>query len=162
MSWLSRKLDNLGSAAAGAVGGISLSQAPAFTQAYLQRLGGHIDEARLTVEGVASGVILPWLVAAERDQAVAELSLRLTQLEQFQLELLDSSALLRPLTLIRAGEWSIAERTLADFVPAIPLDPASLTWTAVGVILALLIYELIKAPLALLIRSPRPAADSVD
>ena len=155
MSWLTRKMDNLGSATCGGVGGISLSQAPAFTQAYLQRLGGHIDEARLTVEGVASGTILPWLPTEERDQAVLDLSARVTELELLQDRLLQSPELLQPLMLLRFGEWSIAENAMAAFTPAIPLDPSSLVWTGIGIVAALVVYELVKAPGALFRRKPK-------
>ena len=152
MSWMTRKADNLGSAASGGVGGISLSQAPAFTQAYLQRLGGHIDEARLTVERIASGETLPWLADEDRSQAAIELSSRVTQLEQYQNQIEQAPAMLQPLMVLRHGEWSIAERAFENFTPAIPLDPASLVWTGVGVVLALVMYELVKAPAGLLSR----------
>ncbi len=155
MSWMTRKLDNLGSAGCGAAGGISLSQAPAFTQAYLQRLGGHIDEARRTVEGVADGSILPWLQGGERSEAVIELNARVTELEQIQSSLLNSPSLMRPLALLRQADWSIADRAFDEFVPAIPLDPASLLWTGLGVVVALVIYELFKAPAALIRRRPK-------
>ncbi|MEM7054535.1 MAG: DUF2937 family protein [Pseudomonadota bacterium] len=155
MSWMTRKADNLGSAASGGVGGIGLSQAPAFTQAYLQRLGGHIDEARLTVEGISSGATLPWLAAEDRSQAAIELSARVAELEQYQAQIEQAPAMLQPFMLLRHGEWSIAERAIENFTPAIPLDPASLLWTAIGVVAALVVYELIKAPAALFNRQSK-------
>ena len=159
MSWMTRKADNLGSATSGGVGGISLSQAPAFTQAYLQRLGGHIDEARLTVERIASGETLPWLVDEDRSQAAVELSARVTELEQYQTQIEQAPATLQPLMLLRHGEWSIAERAFDNFTPAIPLDPASLVWTGIGIVAALVVYELIKAPAGLISRKPKYQVD---
>ncbi len=146
MSWLTRRLDHLGSAAAGGLGGLGFSQAPAFTHAYLQRLGGHIDEARRTIDKLAAGDILPWLGSEGRAQAVAELTRRLTELERFQQVLLDSPAMLRPFTLLRHAEWSIARRAAEAFVPAIPIDPASIVWTLVGVIVAALAWDATKIP----------------
>lgn len=134
MNWLVRRLDHLGSAAAGGVGGLGFSQAPAFTHAYLQRLGGHIDEARRTIDKLAAGDILPWLGGEGREQAVVELSLRLTELERFRQVLLDSPAILRPFTLLRHADWSIARGAADAFVPAIPVAPASIVWTLVGVV----------------------------
>lgn len=149
MSWLTRRLDHLASAAFGGAGGISLSQAPAFTQAYLQRLGGHVDEARRTVEQVTGGELLPWLAPEGRATAVAELQQRLDELLALQQRIQDTPDLLRPLALLRHGEWSIAERAARDFVPAIPLDIASLTWTGVGIVVAVVLYELTcRAPIS--------------
>lgn len=146
MSWLSRRLDHLGSATFGAAGGLALSQAPAFVQAYLQRLGGHIDEARRTVEGMQRGDLLPWLDDTARGLGSAELSLRLQELEAFRERLLDAPAWWRPARLLHEADWSIARRAAEDFVPAVPLDPASLIWTGVGVILAALAWETFKIP----------------
>jgi len=146
VSWLTRRLDHLGSAAFGGCGGIVLSQAPAFSQAYLQRLGGHIDEARRTIERVADGSVLPWLSAAGREAAVAELGARLEQLQALRATLLDSPALLRPVMLLGHGEWSIMQRTAAEFTPGIPLDPASLVWTTIGIVAAALAWDTLKIP----------------
>lgn len=148
MSWIGRRIDHLASAAFGGIGGLGFSQAPAFTQAYLQRLGGHVDEARLTLERVAAGDLLPWLAPEGRATAMAELQVRLDQLLQLQTKLQETPALLRPLAMLRQGEWSIAERAAGDFVPAVPLDPASLTWTGIGIVLAVILYELLcRAPI---------------
>ena len=146
MSWLTRRLDHLGSAAFGALGGLCLSQAPAFTQAYLQRLGGHIDEARRTVERMIAGEILPWLGQGAREQAVDELSLRLQQLQHLESTLTTVPATIRPLMLLRHADWSIARRTAESFTPAIPIDPASLLWTGIGIVAAAIAFETCKIP----------------
>lgn len=146
MSWLTRRLDHIGSAAAGGTGGLTLSQAPAFTNAYLQRLGGHIDEARGTIERVASGEILPWLAENGRERALEELTVRLEQLQQLQSTLLEAPALLRPVRLLMEADWSIAKNTAEAFVPAVPLSPAALTWTLIGVLLAALAWDSLKIP----------------
>jgi len=147
VSWITRRLDHLGSAGFGGAGGIGFSQAPAFTQAYLQRLGGHIDEASLTIRRLAEGEMLPWLGTAEREMAVAELSLRLSHLEQLRQSLVEAPGLLRPAVLLQHADWTIARRAWEDFVPAIPLDPASLLWTGIGIVLAVITYELLGLPL---------------
>ena len=146
MSWLTRRLDHLGSAAAGGIGGITLSQAPAFTHAYLQRLGGHIDEARRTIDRLAAGDVLPWLEGDARAQAVAELTQRLTELEQLRQAVLETPAMLRPIMLLRQAEWSIARAAAGDFVPAIPIDPASIVWTLAGVVIAALAWDAARIP----------------
>jgi uncharacterized protein YacL len=45
---------------------------------------------------------------------------------------------------------TIAEATLANFTPALPLDTASLVYALIGIIIGLLLYELVKLPLRLL------------
>lgn len=152
MGWVTRKLDNLGSATSGGVGGIGLSQAPAFTQAYLQRLGGHIDEARRTVARIEHGEMLPWLSASDRAEAVAELSLRVAELEASQRAILDAHPLLQPLIMLRRVDMDIATRAFESFTPALPLDTVSLIYIGLGVVLALIVYELIKSPAELLQR----------
>jgi len=146
LSWLTRRLDHLGSAAAGGAGGLGFSQAPAFTQAYLQRLGGHIDEARRTIDKLAGGEILPWLDADSRAQAVAELSKRLAELEHVQALVLDTPAMMRPIALLRHADLSIARAAAEAFVPAVPIDPASIVWTLTGVVLAALLWDTARIP----------------
>lgn len=141
MSWLNRRLDTLGSAAFGAIGAITFSQAPAFAHACLARLGRYIDDARDTIDRVAGGDVLPWLDADARAQVVTELTRRLTALEQLQQAMLDAPEILRPLTVLRQAEWSIASAAAGDFVPTMPIDAASIAWTAFGVVAAAVCWD---------------------
>jgi hypothetical protein len=156
MGWIARKFDNLGSACCGAGGGMGLSQAPAFTQAYLQRLGGHIDEARRTLSMVERGEWLQRLGIADREEAVAEFSARVSELEQAYFAITQAPAMLQPLVMVQHADSEIAQRAWEHFTPAVPVDPPSLVYTGVGIVLALLIYELVKAPGALF-RRKKPA-----
>lgn len=146
MGWLTRKFDNLGSAFSGGCGGMSLSQAPAFTQAYLQRLGGHIDEARRTLVQIERGELLERLGPIDRQDAITQFSARVAELEKSFNAITESAPMMQPLVMFQHAETDIARRAWEHFTPAIPLDPASLVYTVSGVILALLLYELIKAP----------------
>jgi hypothetical protein len=152
MGWVGRKFDNLGSAVAGAGGGMGLSQAPAFTQAYLQRLGGHLDEARRTLDLVERGVLVPDLTAAERSQAVKGFADRVTELEATYASIADASPLMQPVLMMRHADSEIARRAWEAFTPAVPVDAPSLIWTGVGVLVALLLYELVKSPAAVVRR----------
>jgi hypothetical protein len=121
---------------------------PAFSEAYLQRLGLHAEEARRTIDQVTTGELLPWLATEGRESAAAELQIRLDALVTLQQQLADAPSVFRPLTLIRHGEWSIAERTASHFVPVVPLDLASLAWTGIGIVAAAVFYELVcRAPI---------------
>lgn len=146
MSWLTRRLDHLGSAAFGACGGLGFSQAPAFVQAYLQRLSGHIDEARRTVEQMQAGELLPWLDDTARQLGTRQLEQRLLELEALRDRLLDAPAWWRPAQLLKDADWSIARRAADDFVPAVPLDPVALLWTALGIMVAALLWDLLRVP----------------
>ncbi|QOC23991.1 DUF2937 family protein [Wenzhouxiangella sp. AB-CW3] len=151
MSWLTRKFDNLGSACCGAGGGMGLSQAPAFTQAYLQRLGGHLDEARRAVSMIERGDWLSQLGLPDREAALAEFSGRVVELEQAYRAISEANPLLQPVIMLQHADQDVARRAWEHFTPAIPVDAPSLVYTGVGIIVALLIYELIKTP-ALLFR----------
>lgn len=154
MGWVGRKFDNLGSAVAGAGGGMGLSQAPAFTQAYLQRLGGHLDEARRTLDLVERGVLVPDLTDIERSQAVQGFADRVSELETTYSSIADASPLLQPLLTLRHADSDIARRAWEAFTPAVPIDAPSLIWTGVGVLVALVLYELCKSP-AVIVRRRR-------
>lgn len=155
MSWIGRKFDNLGSAVAGAGGGMGLSQAPAYTHAYLQRLGGHLDEARRTLDLVERGVLVPDLTPAEREQAVTGFAERVAELESTYAAIDQAPSLLQPLTMMRHADPDIAGRAWEAFTPAIPVDMPSLVYTAVGVLVLLVVYELLKSPAALVRRRRR-------
>lgn len=152
MGWVGRKFDNLGSAVAGAGGGMGLSQAPAFTQAYLQRLGGHLDEARRTLDLVERGVLVPELTASERGQAAEGFAERVAELEMTLSSIADASPLMQPLLVMRHADSEIARRAWEAFTPAVPIDAPSLIWTGGGVLLALILYELFKSPAAIVRR----------
>jgi len=155
MGWVGRKFDNLGSAVAGAGGGMGLSQAPAFTQAYLQRLGGHLDEARRTLDLVERGVLVPELTEAERAQAIEGFAERVAELEAIYASIAEASPLMQPMLMLRHGDSEIARRAWEAFTPAVPIDAPSLIWTALGVLAALAVYELCKSPAAAVRRRRR-------
>lgn len=149
MGWISRKFDNLGSACCGAGGGMGLSQAPAFTQAYMQRLGGHLDEAKRTLRQIESGELLGFLQGGERAQAISQFQQRVTELEAAYQAIDLAGPLMRPLMVLRHADADVAARAWEHFTPAIPIDPPSLIYTGIGILAALLVYEIAKAPAAL-------------
>lgn len=156
MGWVTRKFDNLGSAVCGGAGGMGLSQGPAFTQAYLQRLGGHIDEARRTLALIERGEWLERLQPLDREQAITQFSARVAELESAYESIASAAPMLQPMVMMRHADGDIAQRAWENFTPAVPLDAASLVYTGIGVVVALLVYELTKSP-ALLFRRRRPA-----
>lgn len=151
VGWLGRKLDSAAGAVFGAVLGATASQGQAFTAAYVQRLGGRLDEAVMVLQQARDGALLPDASAATRDQLVAEFAARVEHLTALRDALLDVAPLWRPFALVAQMDRSIAAATLADFVPALPLTAATAVHAGVGLILGLLLWELCKAP-ALLLR----------
>ena len=138
------------------LGAVGLSQAPEFFQQYLQRLGGHLDEARLALaryEVVAreSGITLRQLIDTTRAQpaepvaklgdVIAESLARVETLSAAEAALREASLWERPFVFLRHVDASIAARTWEVFKPAVPVTAEGLVYAGVGMVLALLIYQ---------------------
>lgn len=141
-------------------GAVTLSQAPEFFQQYLQRLGGHLDEARRQLaryEQVAreTGVTLQGLIDTARAQTsapvaklgdvIAETQTRVLELEYAETALRTAAAWERPWVFLRVVDHSIASRTLDVFKPAVPVTLEGLAYAVAGMVLALALYQLALA-----------------
>lgn len=129
----------------GLAGAISLSQFPEFSQQYLQRMSGAVDELRVIV---ASFDVTAKASGLTRDQALAELNgtgfkedLRkslTTQINRYDKLSQDYNALRRaePLQrlaqLYRFGDPTLARRTWEDFRPAVPVTTDGLVCAGLG------------------------------
>jgi hypothetical protein len=96
-------------------------QGPEFLQQYLQRLGGHLDEARRIERQLPQ--------AAER---VATLTVAHDTLAK-------ADPLTRPFAFFRHLKTEIAWNTLANYRPAVPLTAEAAVYALVGVLLAALL-----------------------
>ncbi|PTY08153.1 DUF2937 domain-containing protein [Opitutaceae bacterium EW11] len=138
------------------VGAVLFSQGPEFIQQYLQRLGGHVDEARRQVEqfrhtAEQSGVSLEQLIAqtnANADPAVAKLggvmssaSERLHHLEGTQSAIAQASVFERPFVFLRHADFDIVQSTWGAFKPAVPTTAEGMMYALVGMIVLLLLYH---------------------
>lgn len=159
-------------------GAIACAQLPEFMQQYLQRLGGHLDEARRQLENFArvareSGLSLADYIArlsANADAPVAktgavirDLAARVDALAAAERALREASAWERPFIFLRHLDRDIAGGTWGVFRPAVPTTWEGLAYAAVGVALSLVIYHgAVKWPLARwrAAREKRQAADS--
>jgi len=149
-----RKLDSLGGAVVAAVGGAGASQWREFLQQYLQRLGGHLDEARLNLEHLTG---LHDLADVAQKPVIARMladgEARVGDLVQALRMLAEAGPVMQPLVFLRTMDPVIARAALERYQPALPLDTASLLWAGAGMVLALILYELVKgalwAPIAL-------------
>ena len=144
------------------IGALAFSQAPEFMQQYLQRLGGHLDEARRQLEqfrNVAqqSGLTLDRLIAqtaANHDAAVAKLGgvmsesvTRVEALESAQHAIQHASLWTRPFVFLRHVDADIAEATWSIYKPAMPTTVEGLIYAALGLFLLLGLYQAIKYPI---------------
>ncbi len=137
-------------------GAILFSQLPEFFQQYLQRLGGHLDEARRQVEqfqatAAQSGLTLDQLGAktsAASDPALAPLgqvmagaNVRLETLAASERALRGASAWSRPFIFFRHFDPAIAHATLAAFRPAVPTTVEGLCYCLLGMTVMLALYH---------------------
>ncbi|MCW5751979.1 MAG: DUF2937 family protein [Alphaproteobacteria bacterium] len=104
------------------------SQVPAFLQQYLQRLGGHLDEARRL-----------------REQA-PHLLTRIDELRMAHDSLLMAEPLARPFVAVRHLQKDIALRALEFFQPALPLTLEGLMYAGAGMVFAVLVFNLLSLP----------------
>jgi hypothetical protein len=150
-------------------GAVLCSQAPEFMQQYLQRLEGHLDEARrqlaaLTRAAEQSGLTLDQLVAdaiRNVDPAIGRLggvaqtaAIRVADLQRADEALRHASALTRPWVFLAHLDPGIARGTASIFRPAVPTTLEGLGYAAVGVIAALAVWHgVILPPIRRLARS---------
>lgn len=155
MNWLLGRLDRLIGTVIGAFGGLAASQTQAYIQAYLQRLGGHIDEARATYQKLQSGGFLPGADGPAQERMAAAFGRRVEDLTQAYNAIANAEVFERPWQFVTHMDRAIAEAALTNFTPALPLDTASLVFALTGVVLGWLLYEMVKLPLRLVIGQRR-------
>jgi len=138
-------------------GAVVFSQIPEFMQQYLQRLGGHLDEARrhlLEFQRTAaqSGLTLDRFISqtsANADPAVARLggvmtetATRVDTLEAAQAAMQDASLWSRPFVFLQHIDLSIARGAWAIFKPAVPTTVEGLIYALAGMLVLLALYHL--------------------
>lgn len=155
MAWLTRKLDSIAGAVFAAVGGVSCSQVQAFMHQYLQRLGGHLDEARRHLTEVTQDERYRSLDETARQSLIDAAQQRTAEIQLAYDALRNADALFKPVAFLQHLDPELALRVFPDFQPALPLDAASLSYAAAGFLLGLALYELLKLPFAALASSGR-------
>jgi hypothetical protein len=144
-------------AVAGAVG---LSQVPGYLSHYQQRLGGHLAEARRNVEAwrevvaktgaeTLDGLIARYLEsgmkeAIEAGRKCAADVARLEELQRAVEAIRDAPVWSRFFVFMQNMEPDIARSALSSYKPNVPLDPESLAYALIGLLLALGLYYLLK------------------
>jgi hypothetical protein len=153
------------------LGTVAFSQIPEFMQQYLQRLGGHLDEARRQLgqfhnAAEQSGLTLDRLIAqtgANADAAVAKLGgvmsaavLRVEELQTAQTAIMSASLWERPFVFLRNIDSDIARATWGIFKPAIPTTVEGLVYSAAGMFVLLTFYHAgVRYPITRIARTRR-------
>lgn len=154
---LLESLDSLIDRALCVAGAVLFSQAPEFFQQYLQRLGGHLDEARRQLAqfrqtAADTGLSLDQLIArtsASTDAAVAPLgeaihhtATRVDSLQAAHDALLHASAWSRPFVFLSHLDGSIVRSTWSVYRPAVPTTLEGLFYALTGMLVLLAAYHL--------------------
>ena len=156
MRWAWAKAMTLVGAAVAALGAASAAQGPAFVHAYLQRLGGHIDEARRTLNELSGGDAARIVGEGEaRDRLVSAFAERLGELEASRAAIEGASPLWRPVAVALHGDRDIASATAEAFTPAMPLDATSLVYAFAGLLAGWAVWELCQWPVKARLRRRR-------
>jgi hypothetical protein len=143
-------------------GAVLFSQAPEFMQQYLQRLGGHLAEARRQLEqfeDIASkaGRTLQELVAqyatnadptvVDMGRLMGDTETRVSALSASEAALRNASVWERPFVFIRHMDSEIANGTAGVFKPAVPTTIEGILYALMGVVVILAVYHGLLAPL---------------
>lgn len=138
------------------VGAVLCSQLPEFIQQYLQRLGGHLDEARRQLGqfqeiAAKSGLTFDQLMEKSREASEASVArlgqlmhdtvVRVDALAAADTAIRDASFLSRPFVFLRHGDLSIARATWGVFRPAVPTTVEGMLYAVLGMLLMLALYH---------------------
>jgi hypothetical protein len=155
LEWLSEKLDTFVAAVVVAVMAIAASQSQAFMVQYVQRLGGHLDEARAQLTNVQTGLRYKLMSDTVRGELETEAKLRVGDLQAAYDSIAHANVFAKPVALVRHADPTMIEGTWRDFVPALPMNSESVAYVIIGMVIGFLLYELVKLPLLLILREPR-------
>ena len=164
MRWTLRKCDALLGTIVAAVAGICFAQLPAFIQQYLQRLGGHVDEAQMSLSQILAGAHARTLDAPTLEVLTVSLEARVTALAAGEQAISGASASVRPFVFVREFNLDIAMATLRTFEPAVPLSIAGLIYALAGIVAGWVLYEALKVPVGMVARGrhTRPMTQRIE
>lgn len=153
------------------IGAVLFTQLPEFIQQYLQRLGGHLEEARRQVEMYRQVAAVSNLTLAELiertmrspDEAVARLAdvmraavERVEQLAAAEAAIRNASLWTKPFVFFAYLDAEIARGTWAIYKPAVPTTVEGLVYAGLGILVVWgIYYGLIRYPIAAILRRRR-------
>ncbi len=150
------------------IGAVAFSQFPQFFGQYMQRLGGHLAEAKLAlVQYIVAAEVLDLTleeyirehlesgseVFTSSGKVIQGLLERVQTLELSYQALQDATIYNRWLVFMREVDWSIATGTWENFVPGVPTTVEGLTYALAGLLLGWGVYTLFKSLVSFPIRA---------
>lgn len=136
---------NIFSGASATVGAAAFSQVPSFIQQYMQRLGGHRDEALRFVENLRTRPNVDTNLLTQSEMRLHDLSQAIDALAV-------AGNFSRPRAFIANFDPDIARATAEIFQPAVPITPEGFVYAGIGVIVGVTLFSLVTLPFALLRR----------
>jgi hypothetical protein len=145
------------------VGAVAFSQFPQFFGQYMQRLGGHLAEAKWALaQYIAAAEALNLTleeyirehlesgskVFTSSGEVIQDMLERVQSLELSYQALQDATIYNRWLVFMREVDWSIATGTWENFVPGVPTTVEGLTYALAGLLLGWGAYTLFKLTIA--------------
>lgn len=156
----------------GLAGGVSLSQFPEYSQQYIQRLAGAVDELTLFVEefdadasavGLSRDAALDDLagsgdLGAARAETVGSTIARYERMSE-ALEVLQSSGpFTRAYNAVQFNDLDVARAAAEDFKPAVPVTMEGAVFTGVGFVSGWIAIAVLLGVLRMLFFRQRRAA----
>ncbi len=135
-TYIKNKTDNLGAAISATAGAGILGQFPQYLAQYMQRLGGHIDEANQLALNTTK-----YSLNAEAAHKITE---HATDLKEGLEAIANSGTLGKIVEFCHHMQPEIAKRTLENYAPGMTFDMQGITYAAVGLITGYLLYETAK------------------
>ena len=144
------------------LGAIGIAQFPQYFSYYLQRLGGHLSEARQIVAqyrqaadslGISLEKYIETHLDAENEifissgEIMGNFLVRLESLEQSFYVLQQSTPFNRWWVFFQEVDWAIARQTLNIYTPGIPTTPEGLIYAFLGLIIGWGLFSIIKLTL---------------
>jgi len=120
--------------------GLLSAQMPAFVQQYLQRLGGHLDEARLFASQLADETALPDLPAESRQMVAISTDRRVARLARAHDAIAGAPELARPLIFVAYVDGDIATAAIERFQPGLPITLGGALYGGAGALLLFACY----------------------
>jgi hypothetical protein len=129
------------------IGGLLGAQIPGFISHYVQRLGGHLDEASRNVEVLRHSV---------SPQTLEPLNERVAYLQTVLNAISSPNPFSKFYAFIKTLDYDVARNTLANYVPNLPTTLEGVLYALLGALVFSLIYRLLST--AVLPRKPSTGA----
>lgn len=155
VNWILQKLDMFLGAVIIAVAGIAASQAQALVTQYVLRLGSHLAEAQAHLNNVQTGLRYQLMNETVRQELEVAARSRAGELQQAYSAIADTNLVIRPFSFLRHSDATMLATTRSEFVPALPTSVEAIVYVIVAMIVAFLLYELVKLPITALLLEPR-------